>query len=396
MTMEQTTYHTEEGTLVFLLPQRVDSASAPDVENAIDKARTMFPDFPVVLDCSRLEYISSSGLRVILRLKKAAADTSLIEVSPEVYDILEMTGFTEMMDVRKAFRTFSTEGCEIIGQGSNGIIYRIDQETIVKAYRNPEALDEIRNEQQLARTAFILGIPTAIPYDVVRIASGGYGSVFELLDAAPLSSLLLEGKLTVEEAAERSIALLKTIHSTTVRPGSVPDMRLTALNWAAFLREYLEPDLSDKLERLLTGMPEDLHMLHGDYHIRNILMQNDELLLIDMDTICHGHPVFELASMYNDYIGYGELDPSVSPAFFGISQETATEFWNRSLHLYCGDLDASTIRSISEKAQVIGYMRIMRRSIRRIGFADETGRALIENCHRHLRELLPKIDSLLF
>ncbi len=394
--MEQTAYHTEEGTLVILLPQRVDSASAPDVENAIEKARSTVPACPVVLDCSKLQYISSSGLRVILRLKKALADTSLIEVSPEVYDILEMTGFTEMMDVRKAFRTFSTEGCEIIGHGSNGTIYRIDPETVVKAYRNPDALDEIRNEQQLARTAFILGIPTAIPYDVVRIESGGYGSVFELLNAASLSSFLREGKLSVEEAAERSIALLKIIHSTTVRPGSLPDMRTTALNWAAFLKEYLEPELSDKLVRLLTAMPEDLHMLHGDYHIRNILMQNDELLLIDMDTICHGHPVFELASMYNDYVGFGELDPSVSPAFFGLSQETATEFWNRSLHLYCSDMDESAIRSINEKVQVLGYMRIMRRSIRRIGFDDETGRAMIENCHRHLKELLPRIDSLLF
>ena len=169
--MEQTAYHTEEGTLVILLPQRVDSASAPDVENAIEKARSTVPACPVVLDCSKLQYISSSGLRVILRLKKALADTSLIEVSPEVYDILEMTGFTEMMDVRKAFRTFSTDGCEISGHGSNGTIYRIDPETVVKAYRNPDALDEIRNEQQLAPTAFILGIPTAIPYDVVRIES---------------------------------------------------------------------------------------------------------------------------------------------------------------------------------------------------------------------------------
>ena len=59
-------------------------------------------------------------------------------------------------------------------------------------------------------------------------------------------------------------------------------------------------------------------------------------------------------------------------------------------------MDESAIRSINEKVQVLGYMRIMRRSIRRIGFDDETGRAMIENCHRHLKELLPRIDSLLF
>ena len=394
--MDQTACHMEEGVLVISLPRRIDSSSAPEVERAIEEARSMFSACPVVLDCSGLEYISSTGLRVILRLKKAVRDTRLIEVSSEVYEILEMTGFTEMMDVSKAFRTFSTEGCEIIGRGSHGIIYRIDPETVVKAYRNPDALNEIRSEQQLARTAFILGIPTAIPYDVVRIAGGGYGSVFELLDAVPLATLLREGKLTPEEAAKRSIALLKTIHSTTVKPGSVPDMRMVALEWSAFLKDYLEPELSEKLDRLFAAMPEDPHMLHGDYHIRNILLQNDELLLIDMDTICHGHPVFELASMYNDYVGYGELDLSVSPTYFGISQNTATEFWDRSLHFYCSGMDEEEIRMVAEKAQTIGYARAMRRRIRRNGFADEAGRAEIENCRRHLRELLPRVDSLLF
>ena len=135
--MDQTACHMEEGVLVISLPRRIDSSSAPEVARAIEEARSMFSACPVVLDCSGLEYISSTGLRVILRLKKAVRDTRLIEVSSEVYEILEMTGFTEMMDVSKAFRTFSTEGCEIIGRGSNGIIYRIDPETVVKAYRNP-------------------------------------------------------------------------------------------------------------------------------------------------------------------------------------------------------------------------------------------------------------------
>ena len=45
-------------------------------------------------------------------------------------------------------------------------------------------------------------------------------------------------------------------------------------------------------------------MLHGDYHIKNVMMQDGEVLLIDMDTLCQGHPVFELASMYNAYVGF--------------------------------------------------------------------------------------------
>ena len=45
---------------------------------------------------------------------------------------------------------------------------------------------------------------------------------------------------------------------------------------------------------------------------------------------------------------------------------------------------------------IVGYARIMRRRIRRNGYATPEGRAEIENAARHLAELLPKVDTLTF
>ena len=111
-------------------------------------------------------YASSAGLRVFLRLMQAVNETVITNVHSELYEILDMTGFTEMTKVRKAYRVISVEGCEAIGQGANGKVYRTDLETIVKVYLNPDALSEIHCERELA---FVAGVPTAIPYDVVRI-----------------------------------------------------------------------------------------------------------------------------------------------------------------------------------------------------------------------------------
>ena len=69
----------------------------------------------------------------------------------------------------------------MIGQGANGKVHRIDRDTIVKVYLNPDALPKIHRERELARAAFLAGVHTAIPYDVVRIEGGGYGSVLESL-----------------------------------------------------------------------------------------------------------------------------------------------------------------------------------------------------------------------
>ena len=119
---------------------------------------------------------------MLLRLKKAHNGFKIINCKPEVYDIFDMTGFVEMMEISKAYRELSIDGCEVIGEGANGIVYRTDPDTIVKVYKNHDALEEIHNERELARKAFVMGIPTAIPYDVVKVGDY-YGSVFELLNA---------------------------------------------------------------------------------------------------------------------------------------------------------------------------------------------------------------------
>ncbi|MBR0085199.1 MAG: hypothetical protein IJL97_01480, partial [Lachnospiraceae bacterium] len=70
--------------------------------------------------------------------------------------------FTEMMTVEKAYRVVSVEGCEEIGRGANGTIYRIDRDNVVKVYNNADALEDIQHEREVAKLALILGIPTAI------------------------------------------------------------------------------------------------------------------------------------------------------------------------------------------------------------------------------------------
>lgn len=386
----------ENNVLTIFLEGKIDSLSAPGLEEEINQLHRKYPAETIILDCDKLEYTTSAGLRVILRVKQEVDDTRLINVHSEVYDIFDMTGFTEMMTVEKAYRVISVEGCEVIGQGANGKIYRIDRDTIVKVFLNADALEEIHRQRELARTAFVLGVPTAIPFDVVRIESGGLGSVYELLNATSYAKLLINGEKTLDEVAEMSIKMLKLIHSKVVKPGTMPDMKAVALNWADFLKDYLPENLYTKLHALIEAVPVDMHMMHGDYHIKNVMLQNGESLLIDMDTLCHGHPIFELASMYNSYEGYSVLDHSNVTDFLGISYETAIAFWRKSLELYLGTKDVSVLNEVENKAKIIGYTRIMRRRIRRHGFETEAGKAEIENCRKVLEDLLPKTDTLLF
>lgn len=393
--MEYINYKMDGDHLIIDLMGHIDSANAAAVEKEINETMDRKAPAQLTLDATDLKYISSAGLRIILRLRKEMKDLKIINVQPEVYEIFDMTGFTEMVDIQKAYRVISVEGCEVIGQGANGKVYRIDPDTIVKVYLNPDSLPEIHRERELARAAFVLGIPTAIPYDVVRVGEG-YGSVFELLNATSFAKLIINGEKDADEVAAMSIELLKLIHSTKIKPGTMPDMKAVALDWADFLKDYLPEDKYKKLHDLVAAVPDDMHMMHGDYHIKNVMLQNGEALLIDMDTLCHGYPIFELASMYNAYVGFSDTNHHQVEEFIGLSYDTAVHFWKESLRLYLGDPDEERFKEVEEKAQLIGYTRIMRRRIRRNGFDTEAGRAEIENAKAHILDILDRVDTLEF
>ena len=167
------TKKTNEKGLTICLEGRLDTTTVPELEKElaeIDHTKEL------VFDFENLEYISSAGLRLILKFKKENDTTKVINCNSEVYDIFHMTGFADIMDVSKALRKLSVDGCEVIGNGFYGTVYRLDEETIVKVYREGTSLDSIKREIGLARKAFVLGVPTAIPYDIVQVGDL-YGSV---------------------------------------------------------------------------------------------------------------------------------------------------------------------------------------------------------------------------
>ena len=141
--MEVIKGYIEDNALVIALNGHIDSSNAADVEKEINQLRDENTFENVYLDAENLEYISSAGLRIILRLRKNYSELKIMNVHPDVYEILDMTGFTEMIDVEKAYRRLSVDGCEEIGRGANGIVYRLDPDTIIKVYFNSDALADV-------------------------------------------------------------------------------------------------------------------------------------------------------------------------------------------------------------------------------------------------------------
>ena len=381
----------ENNVLTVFLEGNVDTTNAEQVGAEIDAIRAANPDGAFVLDLENLKYISSAGLRQILRLKKKEKDYKIINCSSEVYEIFDMTGFAEMMDIQKGYRKMSVDGCEVIGEGSNGVVYRLNPDTIIKVYKNSDALDDIKRERELAKTALVLGVNTAIPFDVVKVGDM-FGSVFELLSAKSLTKYIKAEPENKETYVKIFADMLKEIHNTPVKPGTLPDMKEKAIGWVEFLEPHIPADTYAKLHKMVEDIPHVDNMLHGDYHTNNVHYANGESILIDMDTLSVGHPVFEFASIYLAYRGFGEIDHSRVEQFLKLDWDTAGYVWDRLIDFYFDGKDDAYKQDVVNKAKTIGYARLLRRTIKR----EPDNKELIDLSTNNLIECVNKVDSLDF
>ena len=125
----------ENNCLTVCLEGRIDSNNAPAVEAELLEAVNGHPGTSLTVDADKLEYISSAGLRVLMKLRKQTGrPLPVVNVSPEVYDIFETTGFTELLDVKKRLREVSVEGCRKLGSGANGTVYRLTEDGLTKLH----------------------------------------------------------------------------------------------------------------------------------------------------------------------------------------------------------------------------------------------------------------------
>ena len=276
--MEKIGFRTDKDILYISLEGRIDTSNSVEVENEIKEIRKNNEDMHIVLDADNLEYISSAGLRVMLRLRKEEPKLAIINVSPEVYDIFEMTGFTEMITIEKTYRRINVDNCEFIAKGANGAVYRYDDETIVKQYFNRDALPEIMQERENSRKAFVLGVNTAIPYGIVRIGDG-YGSLTELLNATSVTKLIRANTEDLSQSVAYFIDTIKEVHAIETESGDLPDFKKWVLEWVDFLQNYLDESHAQKMRSLIEGIPDSNNIIHGDYHTNNVMVQNGEPIL---------------------------------------------------------------------------------------------------------------------
>lgn len=351
-------YKINNTTLVIFLEGQLSSANADQVTTEIEEIRANNAHDSLIIDLGKITYVSSAGLRLFLNLRKKEASFKVTNVAPDVYEVFSITGFAEIMTVEKALKVVSIEGKELIGQGYMGKVFRMDPETIIKVNYRVDSIESIQRERELAKKAFVLGVPTAISYDVVKVKEGGFGSMFELITDDSLCGLIKKHPENLDEYIRIYGELLGKINAAEDLTSQLPSKKDTALSWVKDLRNYdvFDKETLDHMEALINEVPEMDNLIHGDFHIKNVMMQNGEALLIDMDTLGRGHPLFELTPMFLTYVGYPSTEPGNLQSFFGISDEQGDKIYKNTLKTFLKTDDMKVINDVVDKTALLGYM----------------------------------------
>lgn len=292
------------------------------------------------------------------------------------------------------YKEVSIDGCKLIGKGAKGNVYRYNDELVLKVYNEKNRYEDIERERNLAKQAFVAGIPTAISFGIVKVGNR-YGSVFELLESDTVSSLIADNPEKVRDYAAIMAKLARSIHATNAEEKG---LKLNSyINevyaWVDGGIAYEDEALSRKIKKMISEIPNTNTLIHGDFHTGNVMNCRNEYILIDMDRLSVCHPIVELCGIYMFYVAFGELDRLTVENFMGFSYDVSKVFFEQFMKEYLG---TEEIWDVVNKASLLCYVRLVRRCYKKGMNLSEKDAMARDYYMNRIRELLKVVDSFSF
>ncbi len=353
----------ENGILTMELSGRLTAENSGAVLEEIREVTGRHPDAEeYYFDCEKLDYLSSSGLRLLMKVRnETGVKPHLINVSDAVMDVLETTGFTELLYASGPLKQISLEGAEEIGHGRFGAVYRLDEERVIKVCfdESTSTLAKIERDRDISRELFKRGVPTAIPYELV-ITPRGYGVIYEMIKGQTLRQYIYTHPEKLETVFPDVARLVRKLHQTDVSDLHLPSSNEILEKQIGMILPLLPDDKKEYVTEFFRSIPSRKTLVHGDLNLGNVMIIDredgsaPEALFIDIaDAMC-GHPVFDFVTVY--------LSASLADrAFLGtpveeMSMQVAMKKEMASKELFGEDLGG---RSGTLMERVSDYWRIM-------------------------------------
>lgn len=397
------------GSVLITLPTRIDANNAAAFEKELFAVEQLQDAEEILLDAKDLAYISSLGLRVVLKLAKKfkTTPTLVINASNEVYSVFDVTGMTSFIKVSKKRRVVDLSSAKFLASGMFGAVYRVNDEQILKVFNDLTAERKIQEIVDTMRIAFTHDIPTVIPFEVV-VTEKGFGILLELLNAEILATLMHDNPKDFDRYAIEMAKLAKTLADTEFEDGLLKNHNDVMTDIVESVAEYLTPEEISVLKSYVDLVPRRNSGVHGDLHARNIMIMDGKPLLIDMDEFCCGHPVWEIAGTHMIYqtvphlpeeIFRKQIDlDGISPADFyfkmiGFTVAESDICWEKFSNEYFSDYSAVEKNYLLQAVEVYSRFRLITVSMQFCHSAKNSTRLAMQvDVIRHCLKEMQAVD----
>lgn len=194
-------------------------------------------------------------------------------------------------------KEMSIDNLDLIAEGGMGKIYRINDEQILKVF-NDITLEELEKQKRSAVEVLKTMVPTAISFETVKVGDK-YGIIYELLNATSVGKELAAHPERVQEIGEKMGLLLKEQHEASTEGRTFEYMNDRVNSWIDRIEnKFVKEKDARMLREIIKAIPRGHCLLHCDFHEGNVMIQNGEYVLIDIDEISIGHPLYDLTYHY--------------------------------------------------------------------------------------------------
>ncbi len=314
--------------------------------------------------------------------------------------------------VDKDMRKIEVDHLEIIGKGVTATVYLLDEEHIVKVFRDIIPMEDIQYEYDCARLVEGLGIRTPCAREIVS-SDQGTGIIYDRVKGLTLSDVMQKDKEHLYDYGVKYGRIVKSLHEKRVQGAKLPDAKEKMLSILDDYSDFLTKEERDEICRYIELVPPADCLLHGDIAPVNIMVEDGQMIIIDVPMIMKGNPLFDLLQpysfcvqtryLYELYMDMPE-DERESPVgkYLGrfksryLNAEESQRIWDGFLMGYFG-------RDLGEERENLEYTLRFFYSIRQIGsivmrkkFGDEVVRFLLNRGMEWIRNHKDEIDKLSF
>ena len=261
-------------------------------------------------------------------------------------------------------KEISVDNLDIVAQGGMGKIYRINDEQILKVF-NDISLEDLQRQKDTAVEVFKSMVPTPISYEMVKVGDK-YGIIYEFLNGSSVGKAMADHPERVQEMGEKMGELFSQLHAASMKDLTLEYMNDLVNIWIDRIEnKFIKEKDARMLREIIKAIPRGNCILHCDFHEGNVMIQNGEYVLIDIDEVCIGHPLYDLTYHYINH-EFLAKQPKMLLKSTGLTPKLAKQSARITRKAYFKAMDKKTERMYKDlMASFVPFLLVM--NLGRIG-----------------------------